>query len=423
MTVRSSFMLLTRRFDIALNLKSFVPVLLVVTGLALIAVPSASFAQAAVNQDCTLIVPHNPLTASGLATPYQLVATNPANGPCHEADKNQSAFVQAAILDKDTGQISIYGPLVMDRGTTPAVSPVVPTLPSRHIVALWFGFNANNLSLAGYDDDLRDNHCRQGMGQFAYCNAVAFFHEAEEQIEDGKLVVPPLGISPRDHRVCPSVRSFAHVDQDQSDNVTTIYLFTTNGQVAQNTAANRTKLSGSVARGNPSDNRLLDVFIDEALGCTPWTAPDLADPGAQVPALPLNELQAAKFQRPPIARIPLGDPFVLKPPITGVPSLARVNRYRRGVYQQRADDEDDASTTTYCRNIRQIHTAKLNLDRPFFTAFRSVDPAVANNLFTFMAQRYVVTYQILGCEALLNLPVNVSLTTDAKGVVVDASIQ
>src|ERR1700758_4393757 len=114
MTVRSSFMLLTRRFDIALNLKSFVPVLLVVTGLALIAVPSASFAQAAVNQDCTLIVPHNPLTASGLATPYQLVATNPANGPCHEADKNQSAFVQAAILDKDTGQISIYGPLVMD---------------------------------------------------------------------------------------------------------------------------------------------------------------------------------------------------------------------------------------------------------------------------------------------------------------------
>jgi hypothetical protein len=417
-------MLFRRRFNVSTFMAgSFAKVLRTAIALTVLAAPAIAFAQATVNQDCTLIVPHNPLTASGLATPYQLVATNPANGPCREADKNQSAFVQAAIIDKNTGQISIYNPLVIDRGTKPALAPVVPVLPARHIAALWFGFNANNLSLVGYGDDLRDNHCQQGMGQFAYCNAVAFFHEADDQIEDGRLVVPPLGISPKDRLACPSVRSFVHVDQDQSDNVTTVYLFTTNGQVAQNTAANRTKLSGGVARGNPSDNRLLDVFIDAALGCAPWTAPDLADPGAKIPALPLNELQAAKFQKPPVARIPLGDPFVLKPPITGVPDLGRVNRYRRGVDQQRADDNDDASTKTYCRNIRDIHTDKLIVDRPFLTAFRSVDPAVANNLFTFMAQRYVATYQILGCEALLNLPVNVTLATDAQGVVMDAKVQ
>ena len=35
------------------------------------------------NADCTLIVPPNPLTARGLATPYQLVATDPNNGPCN----------------------------------------------------------------------------------------------------------------------------------------------------------------------------------------------------------------------------------------------------------------------------------------------------------------------------------------------------
>ena len=149
----------------------------------------------------------------------------------------------------------------------------------------------------------------------------------------------------------------------------------------------------------------------------------MADPGASVPALPLNELQAAAFQAPPIARIPLGDPFVLKPPITGVPNLAQVNRYRRGVDQQRADDNDDASTKTYCQNIRDIHTDKLITDKQFLTAFRSVDPAVANNLFTFMAQRYVASYQILGCAALLNLAVNVTLTKDAQGVVIDATIQ
>jgi hypothetical protein len=417
-------MLFRRRFNLCtLIAKFFAKALRIAIGLTVVTSSATAFAQAAVNQDCTLIVPHNPLTAGGLATPYQLVATNPGNGPCHEADKNQSAFVQAAIIDKDTGQISIYGPLVIDRGTTPAVAPVVPVLPAHHIVALWFGFNANNLSLAGYGDDLRDSRCKQGMGQFAYCNAVAFFHEADDQIEDGKLVVPPLGISPKDRLACPSVRSFVHVDQDQSDNVTTVYLFTTNGQVAQNTAANRAKLAAGVARGNPSDNRLLDVFIDAALGCTPWTVPDLADRGAKVPALPLNELQAAKFQKPPVARIPLGDPFVLRPPITGVPDLGRVNRYRRGVDQQRADDNEDASTQTYCRNIRDIHTDKLIVDRPFLSVFRSVDPAVANNLFTFMAQRYVATYQILGCEVLLNLPVNVTLVTNTQGVVIDANIQ
>jgi hypothetical protein len=218
------------------------------------------------------------------------------------------------------------------------------------------------------------------------------------------------------------VRSFFVVDQDQSDNVTTVYLFTTDGKVAQNTAANLKTLAGSVARGNPSDNRLLDVFIDGALGCKPWTVPDLADPGAMVPALPLNELQAKMFQAPPIAQIPLGDPFAFSPPITGVPNLHRVNLYRRGVDQQHADHHDDASTTKYCHNMRAIQPQKMFQDKPALVAFRSVDPAVANTLFTFMAQRYVASYEILKCHDLLNQPVNVTLKTDEVGVVVDATL-
>jgi hypothetical protein len=385
----------------------------IMIGLALIAAPVTAFAQ---NMDCTLIVPANPLTAAGLATPYQLVATNPANGPCRETDANQSAFVQAAVIDLNTGQISIYNPLVIDRGTSPAAAPVVPTLPKRSVVALWFGFNGNNLSLVGQNDgsqsgennDLEDNHCTQGLGQFAYCNAVAFFEAADDAIDDGKLQVPPLGTSPKDHLVCPSVRSFTLVDQDQSDNLTTTYLFTPNG-IAQDTATNRAKFGVTGRKGNPSDNRLMNVFVDPALGCTSWRAPDLTDPGFSVPSLSLNELQAAMFQKAPIARIPLGDPFVLDPPFTGKPSLAQVNRYRRGVHQQLAEEEEDASTTTYCSNIREIHTDKLFLDRPYLTAFRSPFPDIANSLFTFMAQRYVASYAILQCQALLKQPVNVKL--------------
>ena len=105
----------------------------------------SSHAAANINGNCTIIVPTNPLSAQGLATPYQLVATNPANGPCNDANKAQAAFVQGAIIDPATGSISIYNPLVIDQGTQPAAQPVLPTLPQGAVVGIWFGFNGNNL--------------------------------------------------------------------------------------------------------------------------------------------------------------------------------------------------------------------------------------------------------------------------------------
>ncbi|MGH3573579.1 MAG: hypothetical protein ACRDUW_17440, partial [Pseudonocardiaceae bacterium] len=62
------------------------------------------------NPNCTLIVPPAPLTAQGLATPFELVSTNRRNGPCHEANDNQSAFVEATIIDPATGKLAIYRP-------------------------------------------------------------------------------------------------------------------------------------------------------------------------------------------------------------------------------------------------------------------------------------------------------------------------
>ena len=106
---------------------------------------------AAANMNCTLIVPASPLTAQGLATPYQLTATNPADGPCNEANPNQTAFVQGTVIDPATGQISVYNPLVVDAGTQPAVTPVAPVLPAGAVVGIWFGFNGGTLSFEGAD--------------------------------------------------------------------------------------------------------------------------------------------------------------------------------------------------------------------------------------------------------------------------------
>ena len=71
--------------------------------------------------------------------------------------------------------------------------------------------------------------------------------------------------------------------------------------------------------------------------------------------------------------------------------------------------------------MRAVQPKKLFRDKSSFTAFRSPDKTVADTLFTFMAQRYVSSYEILKCDSLLNKPVNVALET-VDGVVKDATL-
>jgi hypothetical protein len=381
---------------------------------------------AAQNMDCTLIVPDAPLTARGLATPYRLLATDPANGPCNESNGNQSAFVQAAIFDPATSQISVYNPLVVDNGTMPAVAPVVPTLPANAIVALWFGDNGNNLTLVGTpqtgDNTLRANHCVNGVpgsifGQFSYCNAVAFFNAANRAIFSGQLTVPPLGTA-KDGLPCPSVRSFAVVDQDQSDNLPISYLLTPSGQIAQNTVANAAKFPKATLLGNPSDNGLLDRFLDPALGCTPWKAANLGDPGQTAPALALNELQARSHQRRPVALIPVGDPMTLN---TGVADVTKTDLYRRGVDQPQISSATQADTTSYCMNLFTIQPSRLVLDQALFASAPTPVASIGNNLLNFMAARLVASYANLNC-ANFGVQDPVTVTTDGQGVATAAQV-
>jgi hypothetical protein len=383
-------------------------------------------AAAVPNPNCTLIVPKKPLTAAGLATPFRLVATDPGQGACNESNAAQGAFVQGAIFDPATGAISIYNPLVIDKGDQPLVPPVVPTLPAGAIVALWFGFNGNNLLLQSTpgDDTLSDAKCVNGangniFGQYSYCNAPAFFTAANAAIAAGKLTVPASGTA-SDGKPCPTVRDFFIVDQDQSDNVTTLYLVSPRGHISQDTAKNRAAHPGSVPSGNASDNRLTDAFVLPALGCKPWVAPDLADPGSMVPALPLNELQARANQPAPVAMVPDGDPMTL---INGNVSTTKVNLYRQGVDQPTVDSHSDADTARYCRQLLRIAPQRMLANQAALSAFSSPDPAAANSLFTFLAQRFTATYQLLDCQVLVdNLADPVSVTLDGNMVAVTATV-
>ena len=376
---------------------------------------------------CILIVPRQPLTAHGLATPYQLTGSDVGGTACQESNSSVAAFVQAAVLDPATGQVSIYNPLVIDKGTKAAVAPVVPTLPAHAIVAVWFGSNGTMLRLQGADfTALRDGQCVDGLGQsafgqVAYCHAPAFFSAANRLIQMKKLTPPALGIA-KDGMTCPSVRDFSVVDQDQSDNVTSTYRITQDGALAQDTAATAAQFPDSSVLKNGSDNRLVAVALDAALGCSPWKAPDLADPGQMVTALPLDELQAAMYQAAPVALVPSGDPMTL---VNGHPNLLKQNLYRIGVDQSwvRSNAQATTDNRAYCQNVMQYAPERLTLDRQWTESAASLDSGVANSLYTFLAARLSVTIgsDELNCTGLLHQANPVQLTEDSSGVVVDAT--
>jgi hypothetical protein len=384
-------------------------------------------AQAAeLNTACTLIVPASPLTVKGLSTPYQFVATDPAAGPCNQSNVDQSAFVEASIFDPATGKVSIYHPLVIDKGQKPAKDPVVPVLPANARVALHFGSNADGkLTLQG-TDNLADSRCVNGgpggaadtFGQFAYCNAPRFFRAVQRGINYGQVQVPPLGTG-KDGQPCPTSRDFSVVDQDSSDNVVTEYLQTTDGRFAQNTAANRAALPGAIVLKNASDERLVSVAMANALGCTPWKAESLDDPGQMVPSLALNELFARARQSRPVARIPAGNPMVLS---DGKESIEKLNAYRQGVAQFRVSSLTQADTARYCRNLFRIAPAKIAQDEALFRAAPSPKADVANSLYTFLAARFVGADEVLQCSAKVGVKNPITLTNNGEDVTTDAKI-
>jgi hypothetical protein len=372
---------------------------------------------------CALIVPDDPLSARGLATPWEL--TSDGAGPCHQSDPNVTTFVEGAVFDPATGQVSVYDPLVIDRGTRPAVAPTRPDLPDGAIVGIWVGYNGVDLTLRGPGAKSCVNGADGSIfGQNAFCNADAFFDAATRAVKAGKLAVPALGTA-RDGKPCPTTRDFSIVDQDQSDNTTTTYLMTAKGQLAQNTPANMSRLTGATVVTNGSDEGLLDRAVDTALGCTPWKVPNLADRTHQMTSTswPLNELMAAARQVAPIALVPANDPFVQG---ASGPSLSKLNAYRTGVDQPTVSALSQANTTTYCQDLLRVGLPRIAADQQFTGPAGSPAPAVADSLFNFLATRFNQSFSngdgFLHCEQLLGVQNPVTLQMDAAGVVTGATI-
>jgi hypothetical protein len=368
-------------------------------------------------------VPANPLSATGLSTPYQLTGPNgmtPQQSGCTMANfAALGAFVQATILNPATGALSTYEPLVITQGTQPAAAPVVPRLPAGAVVTVDFGFNGTNLTLAGTGGSLQQGNCVNGLngsifGQVAFCNGTQFFQAVNRAEARGMLKVPAAGTSAKTGSPCLTTRSFEMIDQDQSDNVTSTYLLNANGQTAQDNTANEAAVAGAQKINNGSDNLLLDAFIDPVTGCTPMEAPDLTNAGTMGTSQALDEIMAAKNATAPVALVPENDEMV---------SIAKTNVYRSLVDQPMlsAHTNPAAVAAAYCQNMVNVQTPYLAKNQTLLTGGPTPVPGTGNNLFTFLANRLSMSFTNLGCQN-FGLKNPVAVTLDGNGAATAATL-
>ena len=395
----------------------------------------------ATSVSCAIIVPADPLSARGLATPYQLTGVNgmtPAASGCRMSNAVKlGAFVQATVLDPATGALSVYDPLVVTRGTRPAVQPTIPAIPPNAIVTIDFGFNGKDLFLVGATPTtLADAGCVSGQagsafGQVSFCNGVNFFRAVQQDEREGLLRVPSPGTSDTivpsggaigSGRTCPVTRNFeVAADQASADNVTTEYLLNPQtGQTAQDTTSNAGNIAGATLLFSRSDNTLLDQFLDPALGCTPFQAPDLANNDQPASSEALDEILAGAYQPKTAALVPENGAMVRSG--DGEFDAGKTDLYRRELGQAPIGSPGSKASDpeAYCHNITDIQTPFLAANRTLLAAGQSPVTAAGDSLLTYLANRLSMSFATLGCRH-FGLTDPVTLTRDGAGAVIAAT--
>ena len=403
-------------------------------------VPSSTTTSATTSVDCDIIVPANPLSAQGLATPYQLTGTDgmsPAKSGCQMSNGAKlGAFVQATILDPATGALSVYDPLVVTQGTRPAVKPSVPRIPANAVVTIDFGFNGKNLFQVGATPTtLADASCVNGQagslfGQESFCNGINFFNAVRKDEREGLLKVPSPGTSDiiipsggdlGTGRVCPVTRNFEVADQSSANDVTTEYLLNPlTGQTAQDTTSNAGNIAGATLLFSRSDNILLDQFLDPVLGCTPFQAPDLANNDQPASSQALDEILAGASQPTIAALVPESDKTVRSGDEF---DAAKTDTYREELGQAPISTQNSKTSDPemYCQNLVDIQTPFLAANQKLLATGQSPATAVGDNLFTFMANELNMSFTNLSCGH-FQLTNPVTVTRNRAGAAIAATL-
>ena len=124
-------------------------------------------------------------------------------------------------MNRRTGRISVYHPLVVDQGMRPAVRPAPPRLRRGDVVGIWFGFNGDTLTLEGARGSLTEavasTASRARSSGSSHTATPPRSSTRPTQRSKPTVLTSPSSALGRT-APCPTVRDFGVVDQDQSDN-------------------------------------------------------------------------------------------------------------------------------------------------------------------------------------------------------------
>ena len=182
-------------------------------------------------------------------------------------------------------------------------------------------------------------------------------------------------------------------------------------------AANAGAMAQAATQTNGSDEGLIAGFIDPALGCTPWMAPNPTNPNGMSASQALNELMARQDQRGAVALLPVNDPQLL---VGGQFSVDKTNLYRSETDQPPLATSAAQNAARYCQNMVKIQAPRLKLDANLETGTASPVPALGNNLANFLAARLSGSFGNLNCKN-FGLTNPVTLQLDGQGVAIGAT--
>eukprot|EP00475_Leptophrys_vorax_P009844 TRINITY_DN1652_c0_g1_i1.p1 TRINITY_DN1652_c0_g1~~TRINITY_DN1652_c0_g1_i1.p1 ORF type:complete len:463 (+),score=121.38 TRINITY_DN1652_c0_g1_i1:139-1527(+) len=360
-------------------------------------------------QVCQLVVPAQPLTGTGLATPWILQnVPGDTTNDCTQIGGTNSAFVEAVVFDTATGSVGVYRPLVVNNVNQIAISPNVPTISATSVVGIWVGFNGKTLTLVSTSGttSVTDGNCvnmatgnTQVFGAFAYCNAPTVFNAMQNAVLQGTYTLPTLA-NAADGQPCPTSRDILIVDQNPSSGIAGSQLVTTKGLLAQDNFSNQQIIGAGqftqvqVAQSN--NHNLLNNFLLPAMGCAPVSVNDLADPNkALVPSLAVNEIVADMLQAAPQAVVSRNSPMTQ---VNAAFNLAQLNAYRAGVNQPSVQDNDATPGTDICNNLGKVALPRLMANSARLATVHS--PIAANNMFNYMLIRMNATFTAMNCAGL-----------------------
>ena len=156
-------------------------------------------------------------------------------------------------------------------------------------------------------------------------------------------------------------------------------------------------------------------FVDPALGCTPFTAPNPTNPNGMSASQALNELSARQNQQGTVALLPVNDPQLL---VGGQFSVAKTNLYRIETDQPLLPFSTNTAQNAaqYCQNMVNIQAPRLKLDATHGDRHRLAGPGLGNTLANFLAARLSGSFGNLNCENFgLTNPVTLTLDGERRG--------